>query len=299
MVDYKLLAKQRLLEGRLIKTENVYMINKSKCHDKDYITNLILENVTYIGFDTFLVLLMKSFQKFFEKIDGSDYIIIYNEDRNKSDLWVLLLLLRYGKKFLKKLYKDPTDIIELNKSPITIPDKMIYLFCDDFIYSGTQMFYTLEKFAFKSSTSHLKNVYIVCAGITQNGINRLNTDKIFYEYNLKSIGELVNPENYKKIEKEMNNTFPQPFIDKFNYMNNVPIYMEHKLPDTMSSFPEIIIKVINNCKWNNNSRIVDGSDETTMCAHPFYKTINMDKGLLDKENEKLFINKCIRLYVAP
>lgn len=296
MVDYKLLAKERLSQGRLIKTENFYTINKSKCHDKDNIINLILENLTYIGFDEFLILLMKSFKKFFEDINDSEYVIIYNEDRNKSDLWVLLLLIKYGKKFLKKLYRDPVDIIELRHHNNKISDNMVYLFCDDFIYSGTQMYYTLENFVLKSNRKNLKNTYIVCAGITRYALTQFSFNKIYYSYNLKSIGEIVESTDYKKIEKEINNRFPQPFIDKFNYMNNVPIYMEHKLPDTMSSFPEIIIKVINNCKWNNAARIVDGSDETTMCAHPFYKTINIEKGTSDKEREKVFINKCVMLF---
>ena len=55
MVDYKSLALKRLIEGRLIKTENVYTINKSKCHDDDYIINFILKNLNYIGFDQFLI----------------------------------------------------------------------------------------------------------------------------------------------------------------------------------------------------------------------------------------------------
>ena len=154
------------------------------------------------------------------------------------------------------------------------------------------MFYTLDKFAYKSNN----NVYIVCAGITQHALVRLGSNRVYCHYKMKSLSELVDPTEYNKIELEINSTFSQPFMDKFNYMNNVPIYVEHKLPDAMSSFAEISIKVINNCEWNDTSRIVDGSDETTMCAHPFYKTVNFEKGASDRENENEFINKCVAQY---
>ena len=76
---------------------------------------------------------------------------------------------------------------------------------------------------------------------TLTSFDGLLDSHIFYTYQMKSFGEMVDPSKYKKIQKEINDEFPQPFIDKFNYMNNVPIYTEFKLPDTMSSFPKIII----------------------------------------------------------
>ena len=104
-----------------------------------------MDNLKYIGFDEFL---MKSFEKFLRYIGSKDYTIVFKEDRNKSDLWVLLLLIRSrsrkrlrfrsrdGRKFLKRLYKGPKEIIELKRDTpkSALSDDKIYMFCDDFIY---------------------------------------------------------------------------------------------------------------------------------------------------------------------
>jgi hypothetical protein len=146
-------------------------------------------------------------------------------------------------------------------------------------------------------------IHVVCAGITNYARSRLWVEVFHNVYDLQSLSEICNKneinENEVKTKIIMQRAeFPQPFEDEFNYMNNVPIYMEHKLPDTMSSFPLIIKPFISNCEWEDveSSRIVDGSNIHTKCAHPFYKEVNMTKGENDQQDEQNFISKCLAMF---
>ena len=70
---FKQLAKTRLREGRLIKTDSEYSIDKSKVinqkKDKDIITELVLDNLIYLDFPKLLLMIMKAFKDFLIYID--------------------------------------------------------------------------------------------------------------------------------------------------------------------------------------------------------------------------------------
>ena len=313
---YKQLTKARLGEGRLIKTSNEYtpntksieLICKKTTSDLDVLNGTILRNLTYLGFDDMLLLLMKAFQLFMQNLPSDqNYAFVYAEDNNKSDIWILLLLLRYGKRFLGDVYREPIEIINLSKVSSPLSKDIVYVFCDDFIFSGTQMGYNVESFRSKYSIasgfrSNIYNdgvkIYIVCAGASTYSMKRLGEQNIFKGKIIESLKEIIQRSDlqYNVMKKVLNTNFPQPFIDRFDYMNNIPMYMEYKMPDTMSSFPELFRKIVNNCTLDDDTNIVDGSSMYTKCAHPFYKVVNDEKGKQDVIDEDTFIKKIIERF---
>ena len=305
---YKRLAKQRLDEGRLIKDTNIYtpnmeyakqLLEKQTDPELRDIYSIILQNVLYIGFNELLLMLMDGFKQFLDHIQKKSYTLVFNRDNNKSDIWVILLILRYGNKILgKENYYDPVNIIEMAK-PNEYSKDMIYLLCDDCIYSGTQMRSNITNLKGKFPYKTKSHIYVVCAGASTYGLENCMDIQVFYSKKLDSFKEIIqaSPEyksRYCSLKSKLNYTFPQPFIEKFNYMNNIPMYMEHKMPDAMSSFPRILVHIVNKCKWEKGyDHIDDGSNEFTMCAHPFYKSVNMEKGANDAQRETDFINKLV------
>lgn len=173
--------------------------------------------------------------------------MMFKQDRNKSDVWVICLILGYGRQFLGQQYYDPIKIINLTSDQID-PDKQVhYVLVDDFIFTGTQMIYSIDlKLHYNA---HKYKIHVVCVGIGPEGLRKLSSRGIivFYDKEYASLGQLVKESNYSSkyqhYRAELSKRFGQPFIDPIDYMNNVPIYFEHKMPDVMSSFPHIIVQV--------------------------------------------------------
>lgn len=301
---FKKLARLRLREGRLIKLENEFEIDKTKVKPiNNRIENIILNNLVYISFDNFVYMLFKGFEKFLQHINGEPYTLMFKQDRNKSDVWVICLLLRYGRQFIGRTYYDPNDIINLTSEQIN-PDKQVnYVLVDDFIFTGTQMTYSIEHFDLKLNyNARDYKKHVVCGGIGPEGLNKLSSRgvTVFYGKEYASLGQLVKMSeyrtNYAQYRSELSKKFGQPFIDPIDYMNNIPIYFEHKIPDVMSSFPHIIIQVAKNCIWDENTDINDGSSQHTPCGKPFYKTVNDTKGKVDQMKEKQFMKRLVQKY---
>lgn len=303
-IEYKGLAETFLKSGRLIKTINEYSIDNTKLQaflsspQADPNKKEILKNYVYISFDQFFLMLMHSFAAFLRT--KTPYVMVVDDKWDhtiKSNNWVVLLLLRYGQKMLGKLYYDPVDIVTIIDRKFCPDKEKNYLLCDDFMFSGTQMDYNIQYFipewTHKSQNFKIK---IVCAGCTQRARTRLSKYKndvtVYYTYDMKPIcasDELL----------EYFDTLPQPFnVERVVWKENIPMYTEHKLPDAVSSFPQIIKCFISNCSWPKNSRVVDGSSARTKCAHPFYKVEDKEKGARDVKNEEDFIRRLCRVQVG-
>jgi hypothetical protein len=93
------------------------------------------------------------------------------------------------------------------------------------------------------------------------------------------------------MRKQLSTKFKQPFIEQIDYMNCIPIYFEHKIPDAVSSFPHLIVQVVTDCTWDEShkARIEDGSGIDAPCVRPFYKIIDTNKGTDDAKFEAEFI----------
>ena len=310
---FKKLARLRLREGRLIKTKNEFELDSAKINGKDEIENIILQNLIYVSFDQLLHLIFTGFQKFLAHVKTEPYALLFKQDSNKSDVWIIMLLLRYGRQFLGKTYYDPINVINIsadkfNKAVLT--QHVNFTLVDDFIFTGTQMNYTIE-YLFKKIDYELLEykgdvrqykIHVLCGGIGRAGLAKLSSwgVNIHYAKKYASLGQLVKKSphsaNYTQYKAELSQKFGQPFIDPVDYMNNVPIYFEHKIPDVMSSFPHIIIQVAKNCKWDENTDINDGSSQHTPCGTPFYKIANESKGKNDVLNEKQYMKRAVKTF---
>lgn len=303
---FKRLAKTRLREGRLIKLSNEYSIDEKKRNDalskspktdKELLEFLVLQNLIYIGFSEIFSMLMDAFSQFLKNNEKRPYVLAYKRDGNKSDVWIISLFMRYGRKFIKEYY-DPVNIIDLSKTK-NPPIDVDYVLCDDFIFSGTQMIYTLDMLHLKTNMllfAKKKTIrtFVIVGGVTTTGFENVGNKctRIFCSKQFKCFGDYVkksHPEKYLDIKHAAEDEFGQPFIDKINYMSCIPIYFEHKMPDAMSSFPSIISKVISNCTWGEETNYEDGSGIDTLCAHPFYKKENYKKGEKDVKHERVFM----------
>ena len=305
---FKKLARLRLREGRLIKTTNEYELDHAKIqHLKskdDEIENIILRHLVYVSFDHLLHLIFTGFQKFLARISGEPYALLFKQDRNKSDVWIIMLLLRYGRQFLGKTYYDPINVINISADIIDTSAKHVnYMLVDDFIFTGTQMNYTLDHLSMKLQYNLQQyKIHVLCGGIGRAGLAKLSSwgVNIHYAKKYASLGQLVKKSphsaNYTQYKAELSQKFGQPFIDPVDYMNNIPIYFEHKIPDVMSSFPHIIIQVAKNCKWDENTDINDGSSQHTPCGTPFYKIVNESKGKSDSANEKKYMKQVVQTF---
>lgn len=253
---------------------------------------------------------MKSFETFLESNTEKKYVVIDIISREeKSYNWVLLLLLRYGPLFLKDKYYPPSKVIKV-PSTRNWREKVVlnagldthFLFCDDFSFSGTQMVQSVNKLTqllrerypaavdAYGNFNKTANINIVCAGCSKAAYDKFVNFQ--YKVHATKVFAPITPPLPDKILESL----PQPFEDTIDYKNNIPLYFEHKLPDAMSSFPMIYKEIINNCAWDEETRIVDGSSVTTLCAQPFFKTDNIEKGKRDANIEKAFISKCINAY---
>jgi hypothetical protein len=145
-------------------------------------------------------------------------------------------------------------------------------------------------------------IHVLCGGIGRAGLTKLSRWGVVFHYAKKyaSLGQLVKKSphsaNHTQYKAELFQKFGQPFIDPIDYMNNVPIYFEHKIPDVMSSFPHIVVQVAKNCKWDEHTDINDGSSQHTPCGTPFYKIINESKGKSDSANEKKYMKQVVQTF---
>ena len=124
--------------------------------------------------------------------------------------------------------------------------------------------YKTKKIPVSYDTIHLEKTSINSSFFKLLDNQSKVVDTSFYKINFQK-GALLLKENFKS--------------------NNDSVTVQYlKFPDYLTKQYSIY----------DDSRVVDGSNEKTQCAHPFYKSINEKKGSVDKKNEKKFIQKLLR-----
>ncbi len=157
------------------------------------------------------------------------------------------------------------------------------------------------------------NLHIVCGFIGENAIHRFTSDKLWFTSVLKSLKSYLiedyGNENLEQFEKTCNKMFEK--IRRTNYIDNYPVYFDHKIPDALSSFPTLLAcgeiisskyEVINvgslikgcDVKANCGEKIVDGSTLDS-CVPPFYKREAINADVNVQLTDKL-MNKFISSY---
>jgi antitoxin component HigA of HigAB toxin-antitoxin module len=108
------------------------------------IITTLIKNIKHISFKEFKTNLANTITKFLNNIKDESYYII-TIDKRKSNYWLAIILILFGKDLIKN-YKDPIGIIDnlnyLEKNGCE-PDTH-YLLLDDAIFTGTQMSYNID-----------------------------------------------------------------------------------------------------------------------------------------------------------
>lgn len=330
-------ARKRNKEGKLFLDESVHSLNKCAINrwlkvvkedgpERYKIATELIENMVYINFQDFCRYIVRAFIAFLQEIRDKKYIIIvetYKRDVIKSNRWVANLLIFLAKQSsdryltkrdrcrLSKYYKDPeyilTDTAYIEEHGID--ENTVCMFCDDGVFSGTQMQNHLlrlnealqPKTKSKLNSQNDKvgrvNVYVISVIMGKIAENRLNS---FYKRTY--LKQCIEPHCiYSKLmeglgHEQLNEMFPTYWYLNENdkrvpndYTKCLPVYFEHKIPDALSSFPSLLMQgyyietcgkdhrvgsIINRCSRNlDDDKVLEGSSLGDGCAEPFYKRV--------------------------
>nr|QBK90171.1 MAG: uncharacterized protein LCPAC102_00840 [Pithovirus LCPAC102] len=199
------------------------------------ITQLIIDNTTYINFNTLKNELIKQVNKLPNNIN----ILFDTRDKVGSEHWLIVLIWPWIKNKVIKVINTFTDID--NDYPILI--------IDDAIYSGHYMMGVMDMISYEykqfnniSWNAPFKNKFIgMVAYASKNGIEGINrnskymgADILIYTDNIiANISQLI--PNY-------NNDYMHKNFGIEN--DNVPIYFDHKIAGKFSSFPNIYKHIV-------------------------------------------------------
>lgn len=254
-------------------------LNKSDKSIKEIALEFIMKT-TYISYNTFVNVLKKCVNEMLLNIK-SNVLQFYmaSDDINykyKSSYWIIMHIKTF---------------IDMNKYTIKIVDKIdnldlnnTVILADDASYSGSQISNFLEEF------SNLKcNIYILIPFISNTSINLITLS--FKENNINGDLYFVNKNKYimKPIFELMDNN---KIIKLFKYYtkdgNNIreyPIYFDHKVADSYSSFPLIYsYGVIPN---EYNKKIIIECKEKRMPLKDVFNTLE----------RVVFLNNCYEDYI--
>ena len=210
-----------------------------KCDDaiKPIVNEFIL-STTYISYKNFLKYLLLSIDEMIHtlKITTLQFFIPdESEDYTaKSGFWIFRHIKIYIEQYYSKKKYNITftnDISEIDlKKPIIIPD--------DASYSGSQISSFIEKFALKKC-----DIYILIPFISNTAIdvitnsfleNKIDGRLYFIEKNkfiMKPIYEIMDSDKIIELFKY--------YTEKGTNIRSYPIYFDHKIADSYSSFPLI------------------------------------------------------------
>ncbi len=233
-------------------------------------------NITqYISNDIFDDYLLKSVNEMLEYYEelGILHLQFYipENDYKKSNYWVI-------KKVLKLIINDKY-MITINHNPNLFDEKYPIIIADDASYSGTQIssyisdYINMDKYKLFILIPFISNIAII--RINEKGNNKIKfIEKNKYE--MKPLTEYMEIEKIKKL---------------FNYygtkiITQYPIYFNHKVADSYSSFPIIYsYGVIPNEK---NKKIID---DCKMKLIPL-------KSRFDELDRIIFLNNCNSIIIT-
>jgi hypothetical protein len=253
---------------------NTILINEwlSKCDSnirdiaKDFLDLSIY--ISESEFDNYLLNSLKEMLEYFDKCNIKK-LQFFNPENNikKSNYWIIMKLLNF-------IDKDKY-IISISDNIKDFDESTYIILADDASYSGSQISNYIDEYISKYK------IFILIPFISKIAIERINKyDVKFIEknrYELKPLTELMENEKIIKL------------FDYYGTRNIIqyPIYFNHKVADSYSSFPLIysygIIpneknkEIINDCKkkmiplksrfneldkitFLNNSKIVDSNE---------------------------------------
>jgi hypothetical protein len=207
----------------------------------------------HISFETFINYINQNLQDVVEQLEEDRPIFVYIDDnlpnhKMKSNYWLYLYINQLA---TQKYNKTVHELTHLNKR--VIKDNDIILLVDDCLYSGTQMAQTVLKI---DNPKRKRLHFIVFVPfLSHAGCN--NVEEAFYMNNeldgctislskhvsyIKPLADYMNEDEYISIIKYYKDyqgkTF-RLFMDAEEDLSKYPIYFDHKLADSLSTFPKI------------------------------------------------------------
>lgn len=203
------------------------------------IAHFIINNINYVPFEKFLLVLKQTINDFNQKIADIPYVLIIGESeqgklkKGCSDQWVTALAIEHG-------LKHPVRIIKENKIDQFLKENLDIhniLFLDDASYSCEQKsaVMTIIEASIKSLLKNCKNynVYVGIPFLTNHAFEELNNYnasdvmfcKILLHEKMPSIHEILNMEYMLYLKAlQMSDVY-----DPYTFT-----YFDHKFPDYMS-----------------------------------------------------------------
>lgn len=225
---------------------------------------LLIDMTTYVTFDEFYDSLKKCIDIFLDKIGNNSYVMLYLGREDKSNFWVTELALdyiinNYPEKMPADILRNYKDIEYLFREEA---GDVKYVAFDDCSYSGLQLSDHIEKEL--TDNPNRDNFYVIVPYISNsayklildmNGIE-YTTNNVIFNNKILKISEILNINGYddKFIYDFIQNLLI--YVNDFEIgpdkgsaeyededfnanIDNVPIYFDHKIADSVSTYPKI------------------------------------------------------------
>ena len=320
----KLLIYNKLLERPLIPNKS-YPLNLDNIQkylaeireDVRPIIKKIFEKTKHVSYKTFKFILNANFKEFIHYCSINNIKNVYLFFRSyddeseipdifkKSNFWIAQHFIQY----IKKYKIDLNVLIIYNKEDsYFIKTNEIILVLDDCAYTGQQLSYELQN-CINDIKDRKLNLYILITFISEQAIKRIKDDirthNVIFSKNINIIypmSKYLTKDELKIITKYKIG----PKFDGIDVYTNYPIYFDHKLADSLSTFTSIysgfipiknqVIPVITNCEHITEFKPKD--EVKPKCPPNPYKIKTddgYDKTLFKKYSSKLNDNRKLKI----
>lgn len=223
-------------------------INQQCSKEIQKIIRKIINNTTHITFKEFMKQLLLSKDEFEKAIKDEPYYVSIKTDNdekawNKSNIWVTKLIYP----FLK--HKPEHIIYDIDKFDGKLPEIMNLVLFDDAVYTGSQMGGIIAELLDQiPSTVKYVKIHIISPFMSCDGIILIESryTQLYYTYKMNVIETILSNEELNYMGKIVDFKYFYTFNDLA-----IPIYFDHKLPDSLSSFPLLYRGVDTNIRWNS------------------------------------------------
>jgi len=320
----KLLIYNKLLERPLIPNKS-YPLNLDNIQkylaeireDVRPIIKKIFEKTNHVSYKTFKFILNANFKEFIHYCSINNIKNVYlffrpyddeSEIPNifkKSNFWIAQHFIQY----IKKYKIDLNVLVIYNKEDFYfIKTNEIILVLDDCAYTGQQLSFELQNCVNDIKDKKL-NLYILITFISEQAIKRIKDDIRTHNVIFSKNINIIYPMSKYLTKDELKIITKYKIGPKFigiDVYTNYPIYFDHKLADSISTFTSIysgyipvknqVIPVITNCEHIIEFKPKD--EEKPKCPPNPYKTKTddgYDKTLFKKYSSKLNDNRKLKI----
>lgn len=325
--NFKNLMNEHKMDNQLYLESGKYRINrklkdnflrkaeKYYGNDVSETLKLLIQMTTYVTFDEFYESLCNCVCSFLEKIENSPYILLYMGREDKSNFWVMelafdIIINNYPEKMPYDILRNYDDVEYIYGKN---PKNLKYVIFDDCSYSGIQL--DGNMFMEFKNIKNIYNFYVIVPYISETAFDLISysngenytENNLIYRYKILNISKILRQKGY---DSEFIYDFLQNllvYINDFNVgpdkksgeysdiewndkVDNIPIYFDHKIADSVSSYPKLYSFGITYDKYKHfyiyNWLIVNCINSLRECPPKVYK--NRTK-YIDFDYEKHFL----------